>query len=145
MLDLKHYPGVASVFIVISRVLWSSLGTLNFLGSQTEEPNLWIIHDFLLLKLRHPILEVLQCLCNRKYEEEDRMSHYRIDLPNAEDSEKSSCAASMLFLFHQGNKNISYIFVLEHPQYIYNVTSPCLCDSVVLYSDSYQHTYGWHG
>lgn len=104
MLALKHYPDVASVFIIISWVLWSSLGTLDFLGTQTKEPDLRIIHDFFLFKLRQPILEVLQCFCNRKHEEEDRMSQYHVDLPNAEDSEISPSNASMLFSFHQGNE-----------------------------------------
>lgn len=66
LLHLTHYPNVASMLIIISRVLRCSLGTLNLLRAQTQEPDLCVVHDLLLLKLRQPLLEVLQCLCNRK-------------------------------------------------------------------------------
>lgn len=66
MLHLTNYPDVASMLIIISRVLWCALGTLDLLRALTHEPDLCVVHDFLLLKLCQSVLEVLQCLCNRK-------------------------------------------------------------------------------
>lgn len=57
--SFKNYPDVASMLIIISRVLWCALGTLNLLRAQTHEPDLCIVHDFLLLKLCQSVLEVL--------------------------------------------------------------------------------------
>lgn len=62
----SHYPDVASMLVIVSRVLRCALGTLDLLRAQAHEPDLCVVHDLLLLKLRHPVLEVLQCLCNRK-------------------------------------------------------------------------------
>ncbi|TNN85067.1 hypothetical protein EYF80_004721 [Liparis tanakae] len=53
------------MLVIISRVLRCALGTLELLRAQTEEPDLCVVHDLLLLELRQPVLEVLQCLCNR--------------------------------------------------------------------------------
>lgn len=61
-----HYPDIAAVLVVISGVLRRTLGTLDLLRAQTHEPDLCVVHDFLLLKLCQSVLEVLQCLCNRK-------------------------------------------------------------------------------
>lgn len=63
------------------------------------------------------------------------MSQYHVDLPNAEDSEISPSIASMLFSFHQGMKNISYVCVGTPTIYSKcEITFPCLYDSLVLYS-----------
>lgn len=66
MLHLTHYPDVASMLVIISGVLRRALGTLDLLRAQTHEPDLCVVHDFLLLKLCQSYLEVLQCFCNRK-------------------------------------------------------------------------------
>lgn len=66
MLHLTHYPDVASMLVIISGVLRRALGTLDLLRAQTHEPDLCVVHDFLLLKLCQSVLEVLQCFCNRK-------------------------------------------------------------------------------
>lgn len=59
---LHHYPDVASMFIIISRVLWSTLRPLNLLRAQTQEPDLSVVHDFLLLIVRQHVLKVLESL-----------------------------------------------------------------------------------
>lgn len=64
--DLPHYPDIAPMLVVIAAVLWSALGSLNLLRAQTHEPDLCIIHDFLLLEPCQLVLEVLECLCNSK-------------------------------------------------------------------------------
>lgn len=63
---LRRYPDVAPVLVVVSRIVRRSLGTLDFLGAQTQKPDLGVGIDLLLLELRQPLLEVVQSLCNRK-------------------------------------------------------------------------------
>lgn len=72
------YPDVTAVLVIVSGVLRRALGALDLLGAQTHEPDLREVHDLLLLKLRQPVLEVLQCLCIRKGEEVDGMNHFYI-------------------------------------------------------------------
>lgn len=60
------------MFIIISRVLRCFGGALNLLSAQAHEPDLRIVHYFLLLKLRQSLLEVLQCVCNRAEEVEEK-------------------------------------------------------------------------
>lgn len=71
-----HYPDVTAVLVIVSGVLRRALGALDLLRAQTHEPDLREVHDLLLLKLCQPVLEVLQCLCNRKREEVDWMNHF---------------------------------------------------------------------
>lgn len=47
------------MLVIISVVLRRSLGTLDFLGAQTQIPDLCKVMDFLLLKLRQPLPEVI--------------------------------------------------------------------------------------
>lgn len=71
-----NYPDVTAVLVIVSGVLRRALGALDLLRAQTHEPDLREVHDLLLLKLCQPVLEVLQCLCNRKREEVDWMNHF---------------------------------------------------------------------
>lgn len=56
------YPDVAPVFVVVSVVLRRSLGTFDLLRAQTQEPDLGVVADLLLLELRQPLLEVTERL-----------------------------------------------------------------------------------
>lgn len=47
------------MLVIISVVLRCALGTLNLLRAHTHEPDLCVVHDLLLLKLRQSLLEVL--------------------------------------------------------------------------------------
>lgn len=92
---LSHYPYIAPVLVIIAAVLRGGLGSLNLLRAQTHEPDIWVIHDFLLFKLCQSVLEVLECFCNRKWGELDGISHFLHFNKNTSVKSKSNSKLSL--------------------------------------------------